>query len=67
MPFATQQQMTRGYYSMYNDVKDAIVTKMQKRYEYSLDIAKGIRSGQQFDIETVKPNRGISKLEGADK
>ena len=50
MCFATQEQMTKGYFSTYNDVKDAIVTKVQKRYEYGLDIAKAIRSGQQLSL-----------------
>ena len=29
MRFTTQEQMTKGYYSTYNDVKDTIVTKVQ--------------------------------------
>ena len=67
MRFATQEQMTKGYYSTYNDVKDTIVTEVQKRYEYGSDIAKAIRSGQRFDIETVKPTRGISKADNTDE
>ena len=67
MCFATQEQMTKGYYSKYNNVKDVIVTKVQKRYKYGSDIAKAIRSRQQFDIKTVRPTRGISKMDNADK
>ena len=34
MRFATQEQMTRGYYGTYNDVKDLIINDVQKKYEY---------------------------------
>ena len=67
MRFATQKQMTKGYFSTYNNVKDTIVTEVQKRYEYGSDIAKAFRSRQRFDIKTVKPTRGISKADNADK
>ena len=63
MLFATQEQMTEGYFSTYNNVKDTIPTEVQKRYKYWLDIAKAIRSRQQFDIKTVKLTRGISKVD----
>ena len=67
MLLAKQEQTTKGYFSTYNNVKDTIVTKVQKGYEYRSDIAKGIRFGHQFDIETMKPTRGISKVDNADK
>ena len=34
MRFATQAQMTRGYYGTYTSVKEAIVIDIQKKYEY---------------------------------
>ena len=32
MRFATQEQMTRGYYGTYNDVKELIINNVQKKY-----------------------------------
>ena len=33
--FATQDEMTRGYYGMYNAVKELIITEVQKKFEYA--------------------------------
>ena len=60
MRFATQEQMTRGYYGTYNDVKEIIVNEVQKQYEYGCDIAQAIRSGTKFDIKSVQPTREVS-------
>ena len=61
MRFATQDQMTRGYYGTYNAVKELIITEVQKKYEYGCDIATAIRTGKRFDIKSVEPKRGISE------
>ena len=61
MHFATQDQMTRGYYGTYNAVKELIITKVQKKYKYGCDIATAIRTGKRFNIESVEPKRGISE------
>ena len=60
MLFATQDQMSSGYYGTYNTVKEIIMNKVQKKYEYGCDMAQGIRAGKAFDIDTVKPVRGQS-------
>ena len=42
MRFAMQDQMTRGYYSTYNAVKELIITEVQKKYKYGCNIATAI-------------------------
>ena len=58
MKFATQEQMSNGYYGTYNTVKEIIINEVQKKYEYGCDMAQAIRAGKAFDINTVKPTRG---------
>ena len=60
MKFATQEQMSNGYYGTYNTVKEIIINEVQKKYEYGCDMAQAIRAGKAFDINTVKPTRGQS-------
>ena len=60
MRFATQEQMTRGYYGTYNDVKELIINDVQKKYEYGCDVAKAIRTGVPFDIGVLRPVRQSS-------
>ena len=55
MKFATQDQMTRGYYSTYSTIKDTIVIEVQKKYEYGCDIASAIRTGKRFDLKSEEP------------
>ena len=58
--FATQEQMSRGYYGTYNSVKDNIITEVQKAFEYGCNIATAIRSGTKFDLLALEPERMIS-------
>ena len=60
MRFATQDQMSSGYYGTYNTVKEIIINKVQKKYEYGCNMAQAIRTGKAFDINSVKPVRGQS-------
>ena len=64
--FATQDQMGKGNYGTYNTVKDAIVQEVQEKYKYGSDIAKSIRQGKLFDIDSVMPIRKVSKVSDAE-
>ena len=55
MKFATQSQMSRGNYGTYSSVKDTIVQEVQKKYKHGSDMAKSIRDGKLFGIESIKP------------
>ena len=55
MKFATQDQITRGYYYTYSAIKDAFVIEVQKKYEYRCYIATTIHTGQRFDLKSEEP------------
>ena len=61
MKFATQEQMSKGFYGTYNSIKYLIINDVQKKYEYGCDIATAIRTGKRFDLKTVEPTREESK------
>ena len=60
LQFATQEQMSSGYYSTYNTVKEIIINEVQKKYKYKWDMAHAIRAGKAFDINSVRPIRSLS-------
>ena len=49
MRFATQEQMTNGYYGTYNSVKETLINEVQKKYEHGCDMEHAIRKGKKFD------------------
>ena len=55
MRFATQEQMSGGYYGTYNSVKEIIINKVQKKYEHGCDMAQAIRAEKEFDFSAVRP------------
>ena len=67
MKFATQEQMSKGFYGTYNSIKDLIINDVQKKYEYGCDIATAIRTGTRFDLKTVEPKREESKKTDKDE
>ena len=67
MKFATQSQMSRGNYGTYTSVKDVIVQEVQQKYKHGSDMAKLIRDGKLFDIDSVRPTRILSELDKTDE
>ena len=59
--------MNRGSYATYNTVNDIIVQEVQKKYRFGADIAKSIRDGKRFDLNTIKPDRTVSTEKDNDK
>ena len=62
MKFATQDQIQKGYFATYNAVKEEIIADVQKKYKFGTDIAKSLRSGNKFDLKSVKPIRELATL-----
>ena len=66
MKFATQEQSTKSLYGTFNAIKDAIVANVQAKHKFGTDIAKAIRDGKKFEINTIRPVRKIAKLSNAE-
>ena len=62
MKFATQDQIQKGYFATYNTVKEEVIADVQKIYRFGTDIAKALRSGNKFDLKSVKPTRELAIL-----
>ena len=67
MKFATQLQMSRGNYGTYTSMKDVVAQEVQKKYKNGSDMAKSIRDGKLFDIDSVKPTQILSELDKTDE
>ena len=48
MRFATQEQMSNGYYGTYSSVKETLINEVQKKYKHGCDMAHAIRKGKKL-------------------